>query len=252
MKLVSWNVNGIRSVLGKDFIKSIEQENPDILCIQEIKARPEQVDKILSQYQEHIWNPAEKKGYAGTAIFSKLKPISVTLGKQILEDTEGRVIIAEFSHFYLVNVYTPNSQRGLLRLKHRLEWDKKFIQLLKDLENQKPIIFCGDLNVAHEEIDIARPKENVKNAGFTPEERESFSSYIKHGFIDAFRHFHLEEKNHYSWWSYMHNARTKNIGWRIDYFCISNSLKNNLVSAQILKNIYGSDHCPVSIKLNFS
>jgi len=249
MKLISWNVNGIRAVLKNGFTSFIEKENPDILCLQEIKANPEQVDKILHDYENHIWNPADKKGYAGTAIFSKIKPLSIKLGKDLLEDKEGRVILAEFPNFHLINVYTPNSQRGLTRLKHRLEWDKKFLQMLKNLEKSKPVLFCGDLNVAHKEIDIARPKDNVKNAGFTPEERESFTEYINHGFIDSFRHFHPEEKDNYSWWSYMHNAREKNIGWRIDYFCVSNLLKNNLISAKILKDIKGSDHCPILLEI---
>jgi exodeoxyribonuclease-3 len=252
MKIISWNVNGIRSILKKDALKSIEQENPDIICFQEIKAHPEQVDKILKDYEHHIWNPAEKKGYSGTAIFSKIKPLSIKLGKELLEDNEGRVIVAEFENFFLVNVYTPNSQRGLLRLSHRLEWDKKFLKMLKSLENKKPVIFCGDLNVAHKEIDIARPKDNTKNAGFTVEERTSFDNYISHGFIDSFRHFHPDKKDEYTWWSPMHNARERNIGWRIDYFCASNSLKNRLSSAKILKDIKGSDHCPVEIELNFN
>ncbi len=251
MKIISWNVNGIRAALKKGFIDSMKKENPEVICLQEIKAHPEQVDKILSDYEYHVWNPAEKKGYAGTAIFSKIKPLSIKLGKELLGDDEGRAIVAEFEKFFLVNVYTPNSQRGLLRLKYRLEWDKKFLHMLKSLENKKPLIFCGDLNVAHKEIDIARPKDNVKNAGFTPDERNSFENYISHGFIDSFRHFHPDLKDQYSWWSQMHNARAKNIGWRIDYFCISNSLKNNLVSANILKDVKGSDHCPVSINLKF-
>ena len=251
MKLISWNVNGLRSVLGKGFVKYIEHENPDILCLQEIKSNQDQIDKILEKYEHHIWNSAEKKGYSGTAIFSKIKPISVKLGKEILEDKEGRVIVAEFNHFFLVNVYTPNSQRGLTRLKHRLEWDKRFYDLLKGLEKDKPIIFCGDLNVAHKDIDIARPKDNVMNAGFTPEERASFDNYTNNGLIDSFRHFHPTLKDNYTWWSYMHKARERNIGWRIDYFCLSDSLKNHLVSANILKDIQGSDHCPVSIELKF-
>ncbi len=251
MKIISWNVNGIRAAIKKGFLDSMKKENADIICLQEIKAHPEQVDKILSDYEHHVWNPAEKKGYSGTAIFSKVKPISIKLGKELLGDSEGRVIVAEFERFFLVNVYTPNSQRGLLRLSHRLEWDNKFLKMLKFLENKKPIIFCGDLNVAHKEIDIARPKDNVKNAGFTPEERNSFENYITHGFIDSFRYFHPDLKDQYSWWSQMHNARAKNIGWRIDYFCISDSLKNNLVSANILKDIKGSDHCPISINLKF-
>ncbi|MBM3231861.1 exodeoxyribonuclease III [Candidatus Pacearchaeota archaeon] len=252
MKLLSWNVNGIRSIIKKDSIKNIEKENPDIICLQEIKANQDQVDKIFEGYENHIWNSAEKKGYSGTAIFSKIKPLSVKFGKELLEDNEGRVIVAEFNHFFLVNVYTPNSQRGLLRLKERLVWDKKFLALMKSLENKKPVVFCGDLNVAHKEIDIARPKDNVKNAGFTPEERASFDNYISHGFIDSFRHFNPNAKDSYTWWSPMHNARSKNIGWRIDYFCISNSLKSNLTSAHILKEINGSDHCPISINLKFN
>ena len=250
MKLLSWNVNGIRSVLTKGFSKAIEHENPDIICLQEIKAHPDQLDKILHNYDSHIWNPAEKKGYSGTAIFSKIKPLSVKLGKELLDDKEGRVIVAEFEKFYLVNVYTPNSQRGLTRLKHRQEWDKHFFEMLKKLENHKAVVFCGDLNVAHTTIDIARPKENTKNAGFTIEERLDFDEYIKHGFIDTFRFQHPEEKDHYTWWSYMHNAREKNIGWRIDYFCISQPLKNRINKAEILKNVHGSDHCPVSLSLN--
>src|SRR3990167_6361521 len=252
MKILSWNVNGIRAILNKGFLNAIEKENPDILCLQEIKAHPEQVDKILSEYPFHIWNPAEKKGYSGTAIFSKIKPLSIKLSKEILNENEGRVIVVEFNHFNLVNVYAPNSQRGLTRIKHRLTWDKAFLELLKKLEKTKPLIFCGDLNVAHEEIDIARPKDNVKNAGFTPEERASFSEYIKHGFIDSFRHFHKDEKDNYTWWSYMHNAREKNIGWRIDYFCVSDSMKNKIVSAEILKDIGGSDHCPILLDIDIS
>ncbi|MSS74355.1 exodeoxyribonuclease III [Candidatus Pacearchaeota archaeon] len=251
MKLLSWNVNGIRSILTKGFARAIEQENPDILCLQEIKIDHEKIDKSLHNYEHQIWNPAEKKGYSGTAIFSKIKPISIKLGSELLGDKEGRVIVAEFEKFYLVNVYTPNSRRGLTRLGNRMMWDKKFMELLKKLEKHKPIIFCGDLNVAHTTIDIARPKENTKNAGFTIEERLDFDEYIKHGFIDTFRFQHPEEKNHYTWWSYMHNAREKNIGWRIDYFCVSQSLKNKITNAEILKNLKGSDHCPVSLIMKF-
>ncbi len=252
MKLISWNVNGIRSVIKKGSIHLIEQENPDIICLQEIKANQDQVDKILDKYEHHIWNSAEKKGYSGTAIFSKIKPISVRFGRDILEDKEGRLIIAEFNHFFLVNVYTPNSQRGLTRLKDRLAWDKKFFELMKGLEKEKPVVFCGDLNVAHKEIDIARPKDNVNNPGFTPEERASFDNYTNSGFIDSFRHFHPASKDNYTWWSPMHNARERNIGWRLDYFCISSSLKSHLNSAGILKDLRGSDHCPVAIELKFN
>ncbi len=250
MKLLSWNVNGIRAIMRNGFMKQIENENAEVICFQEIKAHPEQVDKLFENYPHHIWNPAEKKGYSGTAIFSKINPLSVKLGKELLDDKEGRVIVAEFETFYLVNVYTPNSQRGLTRLKHRQEWDKQFFEMLKKLENQKPVIFCGDLNVAHTTIDIAHPKDNTKNAGFTIEERLDFDKYIKHGFIDTFRFQHPDEKDHYTWWSYMHNAREKNIGWRIDYFCVSKELKKTIKKTEILNKIKGSDHCPVSLLLN--
>ena len=251
MKLLSWNVNGIRAVMSKGFSKEIEKENPDIICLQEIKIDHEKINKDLHSYEYQIWNPAEKKGYSGTAIFSKIKPLSIKLGKELLDDKEGRVIVAEFEKFFLVNVYTPNSQRGLTRLKHRQEWDEKFLALLKKLEISKPLVFCGDLNVAHTTIDIARPKENTKNAGFTIEERLGFDKYIKHGFIDTFRFQHPDEKDHYTWWSYMHNAREKNIGWRIDYFCVSKILKNKIEKAAIIKSIYGSDLCTISLKLDF-
>jgi exodeoxyribonuclease-3 len=249
MKLLSWNVNGIRAVMKNGFLKQIEKENADIICFQETKAHPEQVDKLFQDYPFHVWNPAEKKGYSGTVIFSKIKPLSIKFSKDLLDDQEGRVIVAEFENFFLVNVYTPNSQRGLTRLKHRQQWDKEFLRMLKNLEKSKPIIFCGDLNVAHRTIDIARPKENQKNAGFTIEERLGFDELVKNGFIDTFRFTHKDEKNHYTWWSYMHNAREKNIGWRIDYFCISESLKKYIVKAEILKEIYGSDHCPISLSI---
>ncbi|MEK6846873.1 MAG: exodeoxyribonuclease III [Nanoarchaeota archaeon] len=249
MKLISWNVNGLRSILGKGFTKEIEKENPDIVCLQEIKIDHEKIDNSLHNYEYQTWNPADKKGYSGTAVLSKIKPISVKFGKELLNDKEGRVIIVEFDSFQLVNVYTPNSQRGLTRLNERMNWDEQFFELLKKLEKQKPVIFCGDLNVAHTTIDIARPKDNTKNAGFTIEERLAFDKYIKHGFIDTFRHFHQNEKDHYTWWSYMHNARERNIGWRIDYFCISQELKNKLQKAEILKNVRGSDHCPIALVL---
>jgi exodeoxyribonuclease III len=249
MKLISWNVNGIRSVMGKGFLDFIDTEKPDVLCLQEIKAHPDQVDTLLPEFDNHIWNPAEKKGYSGTAIFSKMKPLSVQFGKELLDDTEGRVIVAEFEKCIVINVYTPNSQRGLTRLKHRLAWDESFRRLLKKIDIKKPVIFCGDLNVAHTEIDIARPKDNVKNAGFTPEERASFTKTLELGFIDTFRHQHLEEKNHYTWWSYMHNARAKNIGWRIDYICASQHLLTRIGNASIYHHIFGSDHCPIGVTL---
>ncbi len=250
MKLISWNVNGIRAILNKGFLEFVKKENPDILCVQETKAHPDQVDTMLEEYPNHFWNTAEKKGYSGTAIFSKIKPISVVLGigKQN-HDKEGRVLTAEFKDFYLVDVYTPNSQRGLTRLKYRQEWDAEFLRYIKNLEKKKPVIFCGDLNVAHEEIDIARPKDNIHNAGFTAEERSDFDRIIEAGFIDTFRELN-PDKVQYSWWSYMFNARARNIGWRIDYFIISSSLKNKLKKAFIFDKVVGSDHAPVGIELN--
>ena len=247
MKLISWNVNGIRSALGKGFLDFVKHETPDILCIQETKAHPHQVDEMLKDY-EHFWNSAEKKGYAGTAIFTKSKPITVTYDIEGHKG-EGRVITAEFKHFFLVNVYTPNSQRGLTRLEYRQKWDKDFLAHVKRLESKKPVIFCGDLNVAHKEIDLANPKSNRKNAGFTDEERHEFDKIIEADFIDTFREFN-KEPHQYSWWSYMFNARAKNVGWRIDYFIISKSLRHNLKGAFILQKVMGSDHCPVGIEIN--
>ena len=248
VKLISWNVNGIRAVLNKGFSDFVAAEKPDILCLQETKAHPDQVDKILTEYEHHFWNSAKKKGYSGTAIFSKIKPINVTYGDGPMHDEEGRVITVEFENFILVNVYTPNAQRGLTRLAHRQEWDVAFLKFLKDLEKRKPVIFCGDLNVAHTEIDLSHPKSNIHNAGFTIEERAGLQRYIDSGFIDSFREFHTEG-GHYTWWSYMFNARVKDIGWRIDYFCISKSLRSGLESAVIYKKTMGSDHCPVGIVL---
>ena len=248
MKLISWNVNGIRAALKKGFLEFVEKENPDILGLQEIKANSNQVDLKLPQYPHHFWNSAVKPGYSGTAIFSKVKPMSVSYGDTIIENNEGRVLTLEFPTYYLVNVYTPNAQRELTRLAYRQEWDKRFLAYLKQLETKKPVIFCGDLNVAHTEIDLAHPKTNVGNPGFTPEERAGFSRILEHGFVDSFRQFNPKPHN-YTWWSYMFNARAKNIGWRIDYFCVSTSLQNQLQDAFILPHVQGSDHCPVGIKL---
>ena len=248
MKLVSWNVNGIRAVMKKGFLDFVKKEAPEVLCIQETKAHPDQVDEMLQDY-EHFWNSAEKKGYSGTAVFSKKPPLSVSYGIGIEKhDKEGRVITLEFNGFYLVNVYTPNAQHGLTRLKYRMEWDSDFLKYLKRLESKKPVVFCGDLNVAHTEIDLKNPKSNKKNPGFTEEERQDFTNFIENGFIDTFRHFNKDPDN-YTWWSYRFNARAKNIGWRIDYFCISKSLLPKLKSASILSKVMGSDHCPVSIEL---
>lgn len=248
MKLISWNVNGIRAAIKKGFYDFVKEENPDVICLQETKANPEQVNLDLSKY-EHFWNSAEKKGYSGTAIFTKKKPLSITYDMGIKEhDNEGRVICAEFPTFNLVTVYTPNAKRELTRLEYRQQWDRDFLAYLRKLEKKKPVVFCGDLNVAHKEIDLARPKQNVGYAGFTDEERAGFDNLVNAGFVDTFRHFN-SEPDCYTWWSYMFNARAKNVGWRIDYFCVSNSFLPQVKSASILPHVMGSDHCPVGITL---
>ena len=250
MKIISWNVNGIRAVLKKGFLEFLDEHNPDIICLQETKAHKEQVDICLDEYPYDYWNSATKKGYSGTAIFSKEKPINVKYGIGIeSHDQEGRVITIEFNDYYLVTVYTPNSKRELLRLEYRKKWDIDFLKFLTELQNKKPVVFCGDLNVAHKEIDLKNPKNNRRNPGFTDEERAGFSNIVKSGFIDTFREFHAEG-GHYTWWSYMFQARKKDIGWRIDYFCISESLKSKLKNAYILKDVLGSDHAPVVIELD--
>ena len=253
MILLSWNVNGIRAALGKGAAESLLEVNPDVFCLQETKARPEQVELPLELggYRNY-WNSAEKKGYSGTAIFSKEEPLDVLMGMGMDEhDNEGRVISAEYADFMLVNVYTPNSQNGLRRLPYRMEWDKAFRNYLRHLEDtlDKPVIFCGDLNVAHHEIDIARPGQNRRSAGFSDEERESFSETLGSGFTDSFRHLHPDTAEAYSWWSYRAQARQRNIGWRIDYVGISDALIPRLESASIYPEIHGSDHCPVGIVL---
>ena len=250
MKLISWNVNGIRAVLKKGFADFIAAEQPDIVCLQETKATPEQVEvpPALASYHA-AWNIAEKKGYSGTAIFSKVKPLAVCLGIECAEhDREGRVITAEFAEFFLVNVYVPNSKRELTRLPYRQQWDRDFLAYLKKLEKKKPVIWCGDLNVAHTAIDLARPKENGKTHGFTPEERAGFDAVVQAGFLDTFRVFE-KAGGHYTWWSQMTNARERNIGWRIDYFLVSAALESRLKSATIYHAITGSDHCPIGIEL---
>ena len=247
-KMISWNVNGLRAALKKGFNDFVQDEDPNILCIQEIKLQSGQVELNFTEYHDY-WNYATKKGYAGTAIFTKEKPINAFNDMGIImHDNEGRVITLEYENFYLVNVYTPNSQRGLTRLEYRQVWDKDFLVYMKNLEAAKPVIFCGDLNVAHKEIDLARPKDNHHNAGFTDEEREDFTRIIDAGFIDTFRVFNQEGGN-YSWWSYMFNAHVNNVGWRIDYFLISEMLKSNLKDAFILPGVMGSDHCPVGIEI---
>ena len=251
MKIISWNVNGIRAVIKKGFYDFVNEYNPDIICIQETKAHKDQVNIELDNYPFQYWNSAQKKGYSGVAIFSKVEPIKVENNMNIEKhDLEGRVITLEFNKYYLVTVYTPNSKRDLSRLDYRYnEWDKDFLKFLKKLEEKKPVIFCGDLNVAHTEIDLKNPKTNHKNAGFTKEERQGFSNYIDNDFIDTFREF-TKEGGHYTWWSYMFQARKKDIGWRIDYFCISKILKSLLKSSYILKDVLGSDHAPVVLEIN--
>jgi exodeoxyribonuclease-3 len=249
MKLVSWNVNGLRSILGKGFQNYLLETDADLVCLQEIKARPEQVDHDFAGYHM-FWNPAVKPGYSGTAILTRRKPISVTNGIGRPEhDNEGRVITAEFQDFFLVNVYTPNSKRELTRLDYRThEWTPAFVSYLAALEKRKPVIFCGDMNVAHREIDLARPKENTRNAGFTIEEREAFDRVLDAGFMDSFREFE-SNGGHYTWWSYQSGARERNIGWRIDYVCVSHAIRPALRSAFIQPGVGGSDHCPVGIDL---
>lgn len=250
MKIISWNVNGIRAALKKGFIESMKKENPDIICIQETKAHPDQVDIAFTEYEHHFWNSAEKKGYSGTAVFSKIKPLSVMYGLGIEEhDTEGRLITLEFESFFLINVYVPNSGRGLPRLIYRQKWDKDLLKYLKDLEKKKPIILTGDLNVAHKPIDLKNPTSNYnRTAGYMQEEIDGMDNIIKAGFIDSFREFH-KEPNHYTWWSYMFNARANNVGWRIDYFVVSPKLIGKAKDSFILPKILGSDHCPVVLDL---
>jgi len=249
MKLISWNVNGIRAVLKKGFHDFIAAEKPDIVCVQETKASPDDVAAAWPARYEAHWNAAEKKGYAGTLILTKPKPLAVTRGIGLVEhDREGRVLTAEYADFFLVNVYVPNSKRELTRLPYRQQWDRDFLGYLQSLELRKPVVFCGDMNVAHTEIDLARPRDNVKNHGFTPEERAGFDALVRAGFLDTFREFETAG-GHYTWWSQLNNARARNIGWRIDYFLASAALRPRLKTARIYKHIIGSDHCPVSLEL---
>lgn len=249
MKLISWNVNGLRACMGKGFAEFVKEQEPDVMCVQETKLQEGQIELELPGYYQY-WNYAEKKGYSGTALFTKEEPLNVTYGIGIPEhDREGRVITAEFADFYLVTVYTPNSQNELARLPYRMEWEDAFLAYLKGLEKNKPVIFCGDLNVAHQEIDLKNPKTNRKNAGFTDEERAKFSHLLENGFVDTFRYFYPDREGIYSWWSYRFKAREKNAGWRIDYFVVSDSLKECLEDAVIYTQVYGSDHCPVGLLL---
>lgn len=253
MKLISWNVNGLRAVMKKDFLQKLENMNADVLCIQETKAQDDQVKEALADLQGyHVYcNSAVRKGYSGTAVLSKVEPLSVTTDMGIEEhDQEGRVITVEFEDFYLIDVYVPNSGAELARLDYRGNWDKALLAYMKRLEEKKPVAICGDFNVAHEPIDIARPKENYnKAAGYTQKEIDGMDNFIAGGFVDTFRHFYPDKKDTYSWWSYRFGAREKNIGWRIDYFLISQSLVPRLQEAFIMQEIDGSDHCPVGIKI---
>ncbi len=250
MKLISWNVNGIRACVTKGFLEYFNEMDADIFCIQESKLQEGQINLELEGYHQY-WNYAEKKGYSGTAIFTKEKPLNVVYGLGIEEhDKEGRVITLEFESFYMITVYTPNSKNELARLDYRMIWEDAFKNYLKTLEEKKPIIVCGDLNVAHKEIDLKNPKTNLRNAGFTEEERSKFTELLSSGFIDTFRYFYPDEVGAYSWWSYRFNARAKNAGWRIDYFLVSDSIKDKLEDAKIHSDVLGSDHCPVELKIN--
>ena len=252
MRLVSWNVNGIRACLNKGFEDFFKEVNADIFCIQETKCQIGQVDLKFSGYKS-FWNSAEKKGYSGTAIFTKIEPINVKYGIEIEEhDKEGRVITLEFENFYLVNIYTPNSKRELERLSYRQIWEDEIRKYLLNLNKLKPVIMCGDLNVAHKEIDLKNPKTNRKNAGFTDEERNKMTELLNAGFTDSFRKIYPDKIDCYTWWSYMGHAREKNVGWRIDYFIVSNDIKENIIDAKIHSDIMGSDHCPVELEIDFT
>ncbi len=247
MKFISWNVNGLRAVMTKGFEEIFSTLDADIFCLQETKLQEGQIDFAPEGYHCY-WNYADKKGYSGTAIFTKLEPLSVTYGMNIdKHDHEGRLITLEYEDFYFITVYVPNSQDGLKRLDYRMQWEEDFLSYINSLQEKKPVIFCGDLNVAHKEIDLKNPKTNRKNAGFTDEERGKFSNVLEAGYIDTFRHFYPDLEGAYSWWSYRFHAREKNAGWRIDYFVTSGSMESRLVSAKIHSDVFGSDHCPVEL-----
>lgn len=250
MKLVSWNVNGLRAILSRNFRAYLAKEKPDVLCLQETKCGPDDVDAVWPKGYTMYWNAAETKGYAGTAILTKVPPLQVRphIGK-LEHDREGRVLTAEFERFYLVNVYVPNAKRDLSRLPYRQRWDKDFLAFLRRLEKKKPVAFCGDLNVAHTELDLTYPKANVRNHGFTPEERAGFDGFVKDGFLDTFRVFE-KDGGHYTWWRPFGDSRAKNVGWRIDYFLVSGALRPRLKKAFIRDEVTGSDHCPVGIELD--
>ncbi|MBC1733034.1 exodeoxyribonuclease III [Listeria seeligeri] len=250
MKLISWNVNGLRAAVKKGFLEYFDSMDADIFCLQETKLQAGQINLDLPAYKDY-WNYAVKKGYSGTAIFTKKEPLSVQYGLGMEEhDTEGRVITLEFEKFYMVTVYTPNSQAELKRLDYRMTFEDAILAYVKKLDETKPVVLCGDLNVAHEEIDLKNPKTNRKNAGFSDEERTKFTAFLEAGFVDSFRYFYPDLEGAYSWWSYRMNARARNTGWRIDYFVVSERLKDNLVDAKIHPDVLGSDHCPVELELN--
>lgn len=247
MKFISWNVNGLRAIVGKDFMESFNKLDADVFCLQETKLQAGQIDLDLPGYKQY-WNYAEKKGYSGTAVFTKKEPLSVSYGIGVEQhDHEGRVITLEFEDFYFITVYVPNSQNELQRLDYRQEWEADFLAYILKLEEKKHVIYCGDLNVAHQEIDLKNPSTNHHNAGFTDEERSCFSTVLESGYIDTFRYFYPDRKDIYSWWSYRFHAREKNTGWRIDYFVASEKLKDRLKSADIHCDIFGSDHCPIEL-----
>ena len=250
-RLISWNVNGLRAVVGKDFVETFNKLNADFFCLQETKMQAGQLDLEFDGYHSY-WNYADKKGYSGTAVYTRQEPLNVTLGIGVDEhDHEGRVITLELEHFYLVNVYVPNSQDGLRRLDYRMKWEDDFRAYLLNLNVKKPVIVCGDLNVAHKEIDLKNPKTNRKNAGFTDEEREKMTMLLDAGFTDSWRYFNPDVEGVYSWWSYRFRAREKNAGWRIDYFLVSNDAREKMVNAKIHTEIFGSDHCPVELDIDF-
>ena len=250
MKFLSWNVNGLRACQGKGFSEFFLAQEADFVCIQETKMQAGQLDLAFLGY-ESFWNYAEKKGYSGTAIYTRHTPLSVQMGMDIADhDHEGRIVTLEYENFYLVNVYVPNSQEGLLRLDYRMRWEDDFRQFLQGLDQRKPVIVCGDMNVAHKDIDLKNPKTNHRNAGFTDEERNKMTALLQSGFTDTYRYFYPDRTDAYSWWSYRFHAREKNVGWRIDYFLVSNRLQPRLLGADILKDVYGSDHCPVELTIN--
>lgn len=249
MKLVSWNVNGLRACVNKGFMEYYQQSEADIFCLQETKLQAGQIEMDLGEDVYQYWNYAIKKGYSGTAVFSRIKPLSVYYGMEEDSEPEGRMITLEYDAFYLINVYTPNAKRDLTRLPYRLEWEDRFRSYVLQLEQTKPVIICGDLNVAHQEIDLKNPKPNMGNSGFTDEERGKMTDLLASGYVDSFRHLHPHQTDVYSWWSYMPKVRERNVGWRIDYFLVSNQLAPSVAEAYIDCHVMGSDHCPVGVKL---